>query len=228
MSNTDKFNPKLLERQLELLAEACALEGVLAGRVYTKKEQASVAAVVTLVQELKKAHAERVTAEAKVLAAARAEAQAKAREAEYHCLMTILVGTEIRTDDDGGQYEVPTGLLNADTPFSLAYLSFVERKEGDKKTRVEGVLLAPEIGRQLGRDEARAYARDGVDLFNTNRGSYLFFPFTALKCGDLGLAILPVFTISDNRVLNPNDENCQGDLNALSDCIFMQRQGVEG
>mgnify|MGYP001338894061 CR=1 FL=1 len=224
MSNTDKFNPKLLERQLELLAEACALEGVLAGRVYTKKEQASMAAVVTLVQELENAHAERATAEAKVLAAARAEAEVEAREAEYHRLMTILVGTEICNDGEGDQLEVPKGLLNADTPFSLAYLSFVERKDkGGKKTRVEGVLLAPEIGRQLGRDEVRAYARDGVDTFNTNRGSYLFFPFTALKCGDLGLAALPVFTISDNRVLNPNDENCRGDLKALNDCIFMQR-----
>lgn len=224
MSNIDKFNPKLLERQLELLAEACALEGVLAGRVYTEEEQASMATVLILVQELEKAHAERATAEAEALAAARAEAEVKAREAEYHRLMTILVGTEIPTDYDEGQSEALKGLLNADTPFSLAYLSFVERKDkGGKRTRVEGVLLAPEIGRQLGRDEARAYARDGVDVFNTNRGSYLFFPFTALKCGDLGLASLPVFTISDIRVLNPNDENCHGDLNALSDCIFKQR-----
>lgn len=224
MSNTDKFNPKLLERQLELLAEVCALEGVLASRVYTEEEQRAVAVVASLVQELENAHAERAKAEAEARTVVRAEAEAKARTAEYHRLMTILAGTEIQTDGDEGQVEVPKGLLNADTPFSLAYLSFVERKDkGGGKIRTEGVLLAPEIGRQLGRDEVRAYARDGVDTFNTNRGSYLFFPFTALKCGDLGLASLPVFTISDNRVLNPNDENCHGDLQALNDCIFKQR-----
>ena len=183
-----------------------------------------MATVLILVQELEKAHAERATAEAEALAAASAEAEVKAREAEYHRLMTILAGTEIRTDGDGGQSEVPKGLLNADTPFQLAYLSFVERK--DKKggrIRNEGVLLAPKIGRQLGRDEVRAYARDGVDTFNTNRGSYLFFQFTALRCSDLGLASLPVFSISDARVLDPNNENCHGDLKALNDCIFMQR-----